>query len=217
MDSLADKIFIINLKERTDRFSRCLREFVREGITNWERFDAIRYDPKIHGYEDEFNNFLPGHGKTQQYLKAAFGCMLSHYMIIKLAKQRGYKSVIILEDDFIFTNGWRENLNKCMDELKNQPWLFFYFHVFVYSENAKRIISDNLIYPIYALGTTGYLVKSEMFDFLIENMLKYGKQIDVFYVEKIQSNNLVFAAKNNIMIQSESWSDIEQNLSNVGR
>lgn len=216
MDTLSDRIFVINLKERIDRYERFTNELGREGITNWERFDAIRYDPKIHGYESEFNNFLKDHGKSEHYLKSAFGCMLSHYTIIKIAKERGYNNVIILEDDFIFTQGWKDNLNKCLADLEKMPWLFFYFHMGYYSQNAYINVTENLVCPRQGLGTTGYLVKKEMFDFLLDNMLKYGKQIDVFYFQRIQNNMIVLAAKNNIIIQGESWSDIEQNLANIG-
>jgi len=216
MDTLSDRIFVINLKERIDRYERFTNEFTREGITNWERFDAIRYDPKIHGYESEFNNFLKDHDKSEHYLKSAFGCMLSHYTIIKIAKERGYNNVIILEDDFIFTQGWKDNLNKCLADLEKMPWLFFYFHMGYYSQNAYINVTENLVCPRQGLGTTGYVVKKEMFDFLLDNMLKYGKQIDVFYFQKIQNSGIVLAAKNNIIIQGESWSDIEQNLANIG-
>lgn len=219
MDTVADRIFVINLKERTDRLERFTNEMTREGITNWERFDAIRYDPKVHGYEKEFNNFLVERGrdeKTVKYLKAAFGCMLSHYTVIKIAKERGYKKVAILEDDFLFTNGWRENLAKCIDELTSLNWLMFYFHMGYYSANARVVISDNLVMPIQGLGTTGYVLKEQLFDPLLEKMLMYGKQIDVFYFQCLQKNPLCLAAKNNIMLQGESYSDIEFELANIG-
>jgi GR25 family glycosyltransferase involved in LPS biosynthesis len=212
MNNLADRIFVINLDHRTDRLERFLNELQREGITNWERFDAIKYDPKIHGHEAEFNKFVVS--KEEKYRKAAFGCMLSHYFIIKIAKSRGYKSVIILEDDFLFTDGWRANLDKCMDELKDKAWLFFYFHVGYYAQNAWVPVSDNIVVPRMGLGTTGYLVKQEMYDWLLKEMLTHGIQIDVFYYQKIQNNPLVLAPKKSIIIQGESYSDLEFSVSN---
>lgn len=216
MDVLADRIFVINLKERTDRLERFTGEMNREGVTNWERFDAIRYDPDVHGYKEQFELFLKGHGKTEHYLKAAFGCMLSHYTIIKIAKERGYKRVIILEDDFLFVDGWRENLQNCLNELDQTHWLFFYFHMGYYNQNAYIPISSNLVIPRMGLGTTGYLVKAEMFDFLLSEMLNHHTQIDVFYFQRIQSNPLVLAPSKNIILQGESWSDIELNFANAG-
>ena len=37
-----DKIYCINLKERTDRWENCLRNFEKYEITNYERIDAIK-------------------------------------------------------------------------------------------------------------------------------------------------------------------------------
>lgn len=210
-----DKIFVINLPHRTDRYQRFTTELAREEISNWELFKGIIYDPNIHGYKNEFDNFLKGEIKTDRYLKAAFGCMLSHYSIIKIAKERGYKNVAILEDDFIFTNGWRENLAKCMIELSTKNWFMFYFHMGYYGPPPISI-SNNLVIPVQGLGTTGYILKSEIYDFMIENMLKYGKQIDVFYYQRLQRNPFVLAAKYNIMIQGESYSDIEFEVANKG-
>lgn len=210
MNNLADRIFVINLYHRTDRLERFINEFNREGITNWERFDAIKYDPQIHGYEEEFNNFVKD--KELRYRKAAFGCMLSHYYVLRIAKARGYKRVAILEDDFVFVDGWRENLDKCISEMTN--WIFFYFHLGYYRPDAWIPLSDNLVIPRMGLGTTGYVVKQEMYDWLLNEMLQHKVQIDVFYFRNIQSNKFVLAPKKSIMIQGESWSDLEEDVSN---
>ena len=78
MSDKIDKIIYINLKKRTDR-----RQQIEEDLTalqlKYERFDAIE---------------TPGFG--------LLGCGLSHLSVLKLAKERAYKNVLILEDDFMF-------------------------------------------------------------------------------------------------------------------
>ena len=72
-----DKIFYINLDKRTDRRDEIEYELAKCGIKA-ERFTGIYYKPGI------------------------VGCGKSHLAVIKLAKERGYKNVLILEDDFTF-------------------------------------------------------------------------------------------------------------------
>ena len=69
--------FYINLERRIDRRSEVEEEF-RDKFLQVERFPAIEYTP------------------------GTIGCNLSHIAVLKLAKARGYKSVMIFEDDFEF-------------------------------------------------------------------------------------------------------------------
>ena len=39
-----DKIYCINLEERTDRWEECLSEFKKYGIENVERIKAVKID-----------------------------------------------------------------------------------------------------------------------------------------------------------------------------
>jgi GR25 family glycosyltransferase involved in LPS biosynthesis len=68
-------IVFINLDKRTDRREQIETEL--NGLS-FERFSAI------------FNS------------SGIVGCTQSHLEVLKLSKQRGYKSVLILEDDFTF-------------------------------------------------------------------------------------------------------------------
>jgi glycosyl transferase family 25 len=74
-----DHIFYINLAHRTDRRAEIENELNLFGLS-YERFDAVS---------------TPGCG--------SIGCSYSHLGALKLAKERGYKNVLIFEDDFRFT------------------------------------------------------------------------------------------------------------------
>ena len=73
-----DYVFYINLDRRTDRRDHIESTFRRYGIDKYERFSAI---------PDDFG---------------IVGCTKSHQAVFKLAKERGYKNVLIFEDDFEF-------------------------------------------------------------------------------------------------------------------
>jgi GR25 family glycosyltransferase involved in LPS biosynthesis len=73
-----DKIFYINLDKRTDRREQIEEELRKYGLEG-ERYSAI-HTPEA----------------------GIVGCGYSHLNVLKLAKERGYKNVLILEDDFEF-------------------------------------------------------------------------------------------------------------------
>ena len=80
MTQYIDHILYINLEHRIDRRDEIERELARMDLTDKaERFEAT-------------------------YIKeqGILGCTISHMEAIRLAKTRGYKNVLILEDDFEF-------------------------------------------------------------------------------------------------------------------
>jgi GR25 family glycosyltransferase involved in LPS biosynthesis len=75
-DTPIDGVFYINLDRRTDRRAEIEEELGRLGLP-YERFPAIPH---------------PTSGIV--------GCGYSHLAILKMAKERGYRNVLIFEDDF---------------------------------------------------------------------------------------------------------------------
>jgi GR25 family glycosyltransferase involved in LPS biosynthesis len=80
MTQYIDHIIYINLEHRTDRREEIERELARMDLT------------------DKADRFEATYIKEQGIL----GCTISHMEAIRLAKNRGYKNVLILEDDFEF-------------------------------------------------------------------------------------------------------------------
>ncbi len=78
MSNYIDKIIYINLSKRDDRREQIENELNNFQL-NYERFEAIS---------------TPDFG--------IYGCGLSHLSVLKMAKDRNYKNILILEDDFQF-------------------------------------------------------------------------------------------------------------------
>ena len=78
-----DKIFIINLEHRTDRWSSISNQLERLNIKNYERFPGYIYNNK----------------DVVKYVSGNIGCLISHFLVNKLSIERGYKRILILEDD----------------------------------------------------------------------------------------------------------------------
>ena len=139
---LIDKIFYINLDHRTDRRIEIESELNKFNL-EYERFPAILH-------------------KTI----GGVGCGKSHIEVLKLAKSRGYKRVMILEDDFMFTVS-KENFEEYISKIDNVK-----FDVCLLSYHLIDSVNSNN-YPFLkkvheAQTTSGYIINDSYYDILIE-------------------------------------------------
>ena len=104
LNNYFEKIYYLNLERRPDRNKECIDELTKYGILA-ERFNAI--DAK------ELN------------LKPWMGCLLSNLEIIKTAKERGFKNILILEDDVIFNDNFDDLFNSYINQVPNN-WDMLY-------------------------------------------------------------------------------------------
>jgi len=194
--------FFINLEERTDRLENIETHLCMMGIKG-ERINAV---------------------KSKQ---GNIGCTLSHIRAIETAKQRGYTQVCIMEDDILFTN----------------PELFKK-QIKKFSENSEinwdvLLLAGNIVAPYQTVGdycarvynaqtTTGYIVKKEMYDVLIENFKESAKlqmqnpvvqntfnpyAIDIYW-KKLQYQYYWYIITPLTVTQYENYSDIEGKVTN---
>jgi len=142
------KIIYINLERRKDRLNEIneqLTNFVLEG----ERFNAI---PNSNGI---------------------IGCGYSHLEVLKLAKERGYKNVLILEDDFEFIitkEVFEKNLTLLFESNIKYDVCMLSYNL-LESEPSKH---GTFLKKVLAAQTaSGYLVNNSYFDTLI-NLYSYA-------------------------------------------
>jgi GR25 family glycosyltransferase involved in LPS biosynthesis len=143
MVMLINRIFYINLDEHEDRRKEMENEFAKMDIishnqlnpdnkTTYERFSAIKHE-----------NIGVGRGK-------------SHIEILKIAKEREYSTIIIFEDDMIFTIT-KDELKRQLGSLKGM-----YIDVCLLSGNLINYNSSTLTHNIYRVVksqmTSGYLI-----------------------------------------------------------
>jgi glycosyl transferase family 25 len=139
-----DAIFYINLDKRTDRRTEMEHELKRMGLQA-ERFRAIEH-PAPNGI---------------------VGCGKSHLQVIKIAKERGYKNVLILEDDFVFTvskTEFREHMARILKPTLDFDVCFISYNLLEERESDipffKRATFSNT--------ASGYIVKDHYFDAIIQ-------------------------------------------------
>jgi GR25 family glycosyltransferase involved in LPS biosynthesis len=179
-----DKIFYINLAKDVDRNNNLLAQFNKFGITNYERFDAISFteipDPK---YWRNFNK------KDDKYILNSLGCRASHLEIVKIAKQKMYNKILILEDDVQML----DNPNKILG--LNEPiindWDLLYFGGLVEDFFRNQIVCAH-----------AYALRHKIYDDIINLAIPSGMEIDNFYAKILQhmSKNLNQSGKYKTMI-----------------
>lgn len=141
MASKIDKIFYINLDRRTDRRDLIEMDLAKIGLVA-ERFVGIPYEPGI------------------------VGCGKSHLAVMKLAKERGYKNVLILEDDFTFLVSKEEldvALEKFFSNVKD------YDVCMLCGQNMSVTPPTNGLSKVFeANNASAYIINGHYLDALIE-------------------------------------------------
>lgn len=193
-----DKVMYINLDNRTDRKEEIEKELIKNNIV-FERFSAIKND------------------------NGALGCSMSHLALIKMAKEKKYKSILIFEDDFEFIIN-KDEFHQEMDKLNNT-----HFDVCLLSYSTTNLYKSDydFLYKIKdAQTTSGYIVLQHYYDSLIstwEESVKLLKQtgdsskytIDQTWKPLQEKDNWV-CFKKRIGIQRPGYSDIEKINVNYG-
>jgi glycosyl transferase family 25 len=186
-------IFYINLDHRTDRKEALEKELVELGIP-YERFPAIKHD------------------------FGALGCSKSHLAVLKLAKQRNYPRVLILEDDFTFVVQ-HDNMEKVVKQIRDDSKPY---DVCMISYNIVKSQDLTECYwkkVIESLTLSGYIVQEHYYNKLIEAIepsipllekthIQNKYAVDVI-TKELQSNDKWYYTTERIGKQRPSYSDIE--------
>jgi GR25 family glycosyltransferase involved in LPS biosynthesis len=168
LNTIADitNVFYINLTERADRKAQVEQQLSNVGLTNFNRFNAIK---------------LPN---------GALGCSMSHLKCLQLAKDRNLDHILIVEDDIIFLNPgiFIGQLNKFLQN--NKEWDI----LLIAGNNVPpyRVVDDTCVQVSWCQTTTGYLIRKQYYDTLINN-IKEG------------INKLIREPKNKIMYAIDKY------------
>jgi GR25 family glycosyltransferase involved in LPS biosynthesis len=191
-----DKIFYINLEKDVDRNASMIAQFEKFGITNYERFNAFRSGelPNEHAYR----NFID---KEHRYVLNSLACRESHLSVIKIAKEREYNRILILEDDVEFQVDPNEILGINIDI--SNDWDMLYFGGLVEHYFRNQIVCAH-----------AYAVNSKMYDDIINMCTASGMEIDNFYAKILHhmSYNYNQSGKYNIRM-TIPFDTIKQNKS----
>jgi glycosyl transferase family 25 len=134
-------VFYINLDRRTDRRREIEGELEGMGLSG-ERFAGIAATPGI------------------------VGCGLSHLAVLRLARDRGLKNVLILEDDFQFVVSKEQFWTRVGDFFERG--IPYDVLMLSYSIQASQPIDDLIMRIEEADTASAYIVNACFYDALIE-------------------------------------------------
>lgn len=143
-DKIFEGTFVINLENRKDRYKDVYNEFKKQKIDT-----IVEYLPAIrHHY-------------------GMVGCSLSHLECVKLAKQRGWKSVLIFEDDIVFTSHFEQYYKQTLEQLSKTNWAIFHFGAMLMA--MSRQVSPNLLRIGYNWAAHAVAIHEKAYDFILSN------------------------------------------------
>ena len=140
---LADDVVVISLPERTDRRERVTEMMSAENV--WFRFgDGVRVtDAEIKPFEisEVGRQSFKMVAGFEKYLRGMVGCRRAHVRQLEAAKAAGLKSLLIIEDDMHFKEGWLETLQAGLSQLP-EGWMQLYFSAGEFHPSVR--VSRNL-------------------------------------------------------------------------
>jgi GR25 family glycosyltransferase involved in LPS biosynthesis len=183
-----DAVIYINLEKRKDRKVEMEQELNRMGIKA-ERFDAIEHEYGL------------------------IGCLESHLEVLKMAKRRKYKNVLVLEDDFEFLVTPEQLKSELKAVLTSTQ-----YDVLMLGYNIQKSTSFNsqLLKIQEASTASAYIVHHSFYDSLISlytsSLPIYKKTRDNFYANdkiwrQLQPKSKWYAFKKRLGKQRASFSD----------
>lgn len=145
MSENIERIIYINLDKRKDRL-----EEINNEIKNFDLEDKTERFPAIY------------------HSSGIVGCGNSHLNVLKLARDRKYKNILILEDDFYFVVSKEEfesNLKLFFDNVKDYDVCMISYYA-----NRTEEVKEYpfLLKVVEAQTASGYLVNERYYDSLIE-------------------------------------------------
>lgn len=202
-----EKIYCINLSERSDRWNECLKNFEKYDIKNFERIDAIKIKEQI-----------------DPKRKGQIGCCLSYAKTIEKAIEDDVNRFLILEDDFHFCDEKHVlniKLKKSIDELPND-WDLLYMGgtignfygidpIYKFTDHLYKLKCSHTTHSI-GLSKNGALKIKDFFQnkthWYIDLINNY-EAVDIFLAKDFLHKNNCFITSDLLCFQRPNYSDIE--------
>jgi len=206
LNTYFDKIYCINLDRRKDRWIEMEKFFDANNI-KIERYSAVDGNPM------GFDSSKLVCGKPEAFHGIA-GCVASHLNIWKLAKEKNYKRVLIIEDDSDFIPNFNELFKDLISEVPEE-WDLLYFGSMheTHNINFPEKITEKVVKAKRIITTTCYAIKDTIYDLAI-NSISFDlpfiyKPIDVYLADDIQPKCNTYAFHPPVAWQRASYSDIQ--------
>lgn len=218
---LVDGILVINLDTSRERMDKFLQD----------NAETLPLD-KVHRLSAVLGRSLPSFGKEPwftertaeraSYWGGAGGCTLSHAKAIAMAKEKGWRNVLIMEDD-VLTGQHPDALAMLEYALKNAEGDYMlylgYSRPTPYGRSVQQAGEHALWQVEGVLSTFAYLVPESMYDRLLAIMpteetiwewMSIHRAIDTFYKDTAASmpGVKIYAIQPDLVVHIDGVSDV---------
>jgi len=184
-----DGIYCINLDGRKDKWAKSKRKFNRWGL-KVDRFSAKGpKDSEVDYYWKKLNYLEPNESirrsRKEMTKIGEVGCFVSHFSIIKKAKEEGKKKILIFEDDVIFSKKFDKDIRFL--KILQDDWAMLYFGASQYDWKGVRPHSNKFYYSKNTDGTFAYAINLDYYDQIYEALSQVSHPIDWDYRIGVQN------------------------------
>jgi GR25 family glycosyltransferase involved in LPS biosynthesis len=147
-----NKIYVINLDQRQDRWDQFCRRADAAGITGYHRYRAVEGDKCPH---PEW--WRAGNG--------AWGCLMTHLRISQDASMDTLDNYLVFEDDVVFSEDFLSRLDNVVRALSGVTWDQLYLggqHLYV-ETSPPWPFRDGIVRGLNINRTHAYAVNSRFF------------------------------------------------------
>lgn len=210
LEKYFDKIYVLNLKRRDDRLSIMKKRLAFSEISNYEIFQAVDGNiiQKVWKSFFEKNHFF----SNPNYL----ACAISHLSIYNDALTKGYKRILIVEDDVKILVNANKHFAKFQNDIPAE-WDLLYLGFIPLSDDctrwdynvfSNRFISSQVFLAKNLWGLYGYGIGED----LMKETLKiydeeFPMELDRFFVTRIQETKRCYALTPQIFAAEDGYSD----------
>jgi len=197
LNDLTDSIYVINLKERTDRKEHILNHLEKINCKNYILFEGVN------GKKIENPTKMPS---------GMFGLIKTYINMYNDWKKTPKDSILIIEDDCIFVDNFNEKLKEYMDHVP-EKWDMLYFganHNYHVGEKTE-VVNEKCIKLNKSFSAHCVILKSYVFEELIFALQSFTIENDVM-MANLQKRYNAYSSVPGLTSQIVSFSDIQNSV-----
>ena len=204
-----NNIYCINLDKRPDGWEKMLIRFKKYNL-NVTRFSAI-------SIEDEEAKIFSK--QTGIELTPSLCCAMSHIKVLKLAKENGYKTVFILEDDIMFIESFLDKLYQSINDITSQTGLKLLMldssAIMLNTTIGIQKINNHILAGAYIIDIDYINIAIDMFSNVKDWFLHSNTGLFEFILCKLQNYGESYTVYPKLCIQENEDSDISENYKDI--
>ena len=195
-----DRVVIINLDRRPDRWADCKAQLEHLGVTKYERFSAFDGDTIATDLPDGINVNTVGNSP------ALFACTCSHRAVLDAVAVNRWQRTLILEDDFLIRDDDCDAKFGQMMPMVPADWELLYLAGH-YAEKPQYRVNEHVIRINRMICLTAYAVTLDFARRIAPYMSGYPADC-LFYGWNMARKCYIFQPR--LMVQAAGFSDIQK-------